>query len=174
MGIFDKARDATEAAATRAAELREQAGDVASTFTERATSSVREQTTDLAAGLRERAGTLSAGVADATIERAKVALADFNAALPILKLAGYTVSEVGVELGIPPKIVASFANAEAVPDEQVEEMLKQHEDAPFASVLVRALMGARKLQNAVKVGGLRPKGLALNIGLSPSVVVRFG
>ena len=159
MGIFDKAKEATEAA---------------SKVSERASSALREQTSELTAGLRERAATLSAGVADATIERTKAALADFNAALPILRLAGYTVSEVGVELGIPPKIVASFANAEAIPDEQIEEMLKQHEDAVLASMLVRALMGARKLQNAVKVGGLRPKGLALNIGLSPSVVVRFG
>jgi hypothetical protein len=159
MSIFDRAKEATEAA---------------SKVSERASSALREQSTDLAAGLRERAGTLSAGVADATIERAKAALADFSAALPILKLAGYTVSEVAVELGIPPKIVANFVHAEAVPDEQVEEMLKRHEDAPLASVLVRALMGARKLQDAVKVGGLRPKGLALNIGLSPSVVVKFG
>jgi len=30
------------------------------------------------------------------------------------------------------------------------------------------------VQNAAKVGGLRPNGLALNIGLSPSVVVKFG
>jgi hypothetical protein len=89
------------------------------------------------AGLRERTATLSAGVADVAVERAKAALA-------------------------------------AVPDEQVEEMLKQHEDAALASMLVRALMSARKLQAAVKVGGLRPKGLALNIGLSPSVAVKFG
>jgi hypothetical protein len=93
---------------------------------------------------------------------------------PVLKLAGYTVSEVAVELGIPPKILASFARAEAVADEQVEQMLKQHEDAPLASMLVRALVNAQKLQDAASISGLRPKGLALNIGLSPSVIVKFG
>jgi hypothetical protein len=52
-------------------------------------------------------------------------------------------------------------------------MLKEHEDAVLATMLVRTLMSARKLQNATKIGGLRPSGLAVSIGLSPSVVVRF-
>ncbi len=174
MGILDKAKEVSTAATTRAAELRDQATDVASSATERAAASLREQTSDLATGLRERAATLSASVTDATIGRVKTAIVDFNAALPIVALAGYTVSEVAVELGIPPKIVANFATTETVPDEQVEEMLKQHEDAVLATMLVRALMGARKLQYAIKVGSLRPKGLAITIGISPSVVVKFG
>jgi hypothetical protein len=134
----------------------------------------KEATGSAVSELRERAASISAGLTDATIERAKTALADFNAALPILRLAGYSVSEVGVELGIPPKIVASFAVADMLPDEEVEAMLAKHEDAPLACLLVRTLTRARKLQDSVKVGGLQRKGLALNIGLSPSVVVRFG
>jgi hypothetical protein len=173
MGILDKARGAIDAAATRATDLREQAADVTSSVTERATSTIRDQTSELALGLRDRAAALSAGVADVALERAKSALADLSAALPILKLAGYTVSDVSVELGLPPKIVASFASGEALPDEQILEMLKEHEDAVLATMLVRTLMSARKLQNATKIGGLRPSGLAVSIGLSPSVVVRF-
>jgi hypothetical protein len=174
MGILDKAKEVTTAATARAAELRDQATDAASNVTERATESLRDQTSDLAAGLRERTAAMSASVADATVGRVKAAIADFNAALPIIALAGYAVSEVAVELGIPPKIVANFASMDTVPDEQVESMLKQHEDAMLATMLVRTLMGARKLQNATKVGSLRPKGLAITIGLSPSVVVKFG
>jgi hypothetical protein len=174
MGILDKAREALESAATHASDLREQASDITSSVADRATTSLREQTTELTIGLRDRASALSTAVADAAVERSKAALADFSAALPILKLAGYTVSEVAVELGIPPKIVANFSSAEAIPDEQITDMLKEHEDAVLASMLVRALMAARKLQSAAKVGSLRPNGLALNIGLSPSVVVKFG
>jgi hypothetical protein len=170
MGILEIAKNATDVATACAAELRDQAASV----TERAASSLREQTVELVAGFRDHATALSAGVAEAAFDRTKEALEDLNAALPILKLAGYTVSEVSVELGLPPKIVASFANAEPVPDEQVEELLRRHEDALFASALIRALMVARRLQAAVKVGSLRPKGLALNIGLAPSVGVRFG
>ncbi len=101
MGILDKAKEVSTAATTRAAELRDQATDAASSATERAAASLREQTSDLAAGLRERAATLSASVTDATIGRVKTAIVDFNAALPIVALAGYTVSEVAVEVGMP-------------------------------------------------------------------------
>jgi len=174
MGIFDKAKEVTTAAATRAAELRDQASDAASNVSERAAESMRDQTAELAAGLRERTAAISASVADATIGRVKSTIDDFNAALPIVALAGYTVSEVAVELGIPPKIVANFASLDSVADEQVEAMLKQHEDAMLATMLVRTLMSARRLQNATKIGNLRPKGLAVTIGLTPSVVVKFG
>ena len=174
MGILDKAKEVTTSAAVRASELRDHATDAATNVTERAAASLRDQTSDLAAELRERTAVLSASVAEATIGRIKAAIADFNAALPIIALAGYVVSEVAVELGIPPKIVASFASGEAVPDDQVEEMLAQHEDALLATTLVRALMSARKLQYATKIGGLRPKGLAITIGISPAVVVKFG
>lgn len=174
MGLFDKAKEATVAATTRAAELRDQAAEAATSVSERAAASLRDQTTDLAADFRERAATLSAGVADVTIGRVRTALSDFNAALPIISLAGYTVSEVAVELGIPPKIVANFASIESVSDEKIEEILKQHQDAVLATMLVRAIMSARKLQDGMKIGSLRPKGLAISIGLSPSVVVKFG
>jgi len=174
MSIRDKAKEISTAAATRATELRDQVVDTASNIKEKATESLRDQASDFAADLRERTAALSASVADASIGRVKAAIADFNAALPIIALAGYTVSEVIVELGIPPKIIANFASTETLSDEQIEEMLKQHEDALLATMVVRALMGARKLQSATKVGGLRPKVLALAIGVSPSVIVKFG
>lgn len=62
MGILDKAREVTAAATTRAAELRDQATDAASSATERAAASLREQASDLATDLRERAATLSAAL----------------------------------------------------------------------------------------------------------------
>ena len=150
MGILDKAREVTAAATTRAAELRDQATDAASSASERAAESLREQASDLAAGLRERAAAISASVTDATIGRVKTAIVDFNAALPIIALAGYTVSEVAVELGYSTEDCRQFCERETVPDEQVEEMLRQHEDALLATMLVRTLMAARKLQDATK------------------------
>jgi hypothetical protein len=173
MGLLEKAKAVSDTAAQRAADLRAQAAGVASTVAEKATS-LGEQTTGIAGDLRERAGTLSAGLADAALERAEVALADFNATLPVLKRAGYTVSEVSVELGLPPKIVALFALAETVPDDEIERMLHEYADAKLATVLVHALVRAQKLQGAIAIGGLRPKGIALEMGFTPAVVVKFG
>jgi hypothetical protein len=174
MSLFEKTKTVTDTAAQRAAELREHAASVASSVAERA-ASLGEQTTGIANNLRERAGAISSGLADAVLESAKLALSDFNAALPVLKRAGYTVSEVSVEFGVPPKLVAVFALAEVVPDDQVEQMLKEYADAKLARMLVHALVRAHKLQGMITIGGgLHPKGIAVEMGLTPSVVVKFG
>lgn len=174
MAIISNIKEATENARTGAVELGTQAMNAAAAATERASTSVLEQTGALASDLKERVASMSAGVSDVTVDSVKNMLSDFNATLPILKLAGYSVGDISVELGIPPKIVANFSSEEFVSEESIEEMLKQHDNPALASILVRALIRARKLQDSLKVGGLRPRGLALNIGISPSVVIKFG
>lgn len=173
MSLLEKAKAASDTAAARATSLKEQAAGMASSVAERATS-LGEQTSGIASDLRERAGALSTGLADAALERAKVALSEFNATLPVLKRAGYTVNEVSVELGLPPKVVAVFALAEVVSDEKVEELLQEFADAKVATMLVRALVRAHKLQAAIAIGGLHPKGIALEMGLTPAAVIKFG
>jgi hypothetical protein len=127
-----------------------------------------------AAGVRELAAKLSAIVADAAIERARESLIDFSEVMPILKLAGYAVSEVSVELGLPPKIVASFESLPPVPEKDVEALFQRHEHELIATTIIRALVRARKLQDSVKVGDFKPKGLSLSVSVPPSIVVRFG
>jgi hypothetical protein len=127
-----------------------------------------------AAGIRELAAKLSVLLADAAIDRARESLDDFAEVMPILKLAGYTVSEVAVELGLPPKIVASFESLPPVSEQDVEALLKRHEHELVATTMIRALVRARKLQESVKVGDFSPKGLSLSVSVPPSIVVRFG
>lgn len=170
MGIVEKAKEAVNTAVSRSGEISGQAVAAA----ERASTAVRDQTVELSSDVRERLTSMSFDVADSTVARVTAVLAEFNAALPILKLAGYSVGDISVDLGLPPKMTANFSTEETVADEVIEEMLGQHENAALASMLVRALMRARKVQDSVTVGGLRPKGLALNIGLVPSVTIRFG
>jgi hypothetical protein len=52
-------------------------------------------------------------------------------------------------------------------------MLAEHTDEKLATLLVRTLIMANRLQSSVNIGGLHPKGIALEIGFSPTVVVRF-
>jgi hypothetical protein len=173
MSLFEKAKAATDSAAQRAAELKDQAAGVASSVAGKATA-LSEQTTGMATDLRDRASTLSTELADAAFDRVKATMNDFNNALPILKRAGYTVSGVSVGLGIPPKISADFALAEVVPDDVVEALLQEYAEAKLATMLVRALVRAHKLQLAIHIGGLRPKGIGVDIGLPPSVTIKFG
>jgi hypothetical protein len=172
MSLFEKAKAATDTAAQKAAELRGQASELKGAVADRA-SSLTEQTRGLASDVRDKAGALSASLADAAFERANLALGELNATLPILKRAGYTITEVSVQVGVPPKISAVFALAEEVPDDQIEQLLAENAEAKLAALLVHTLVRAHKLEGAMQVGGLRARGIAIDVGLTPSVTIKF-
>ncbi len=155
MGIIEKAKEATGATAEKAAALKGRASSAVSDLTE------------LAAA--------KAGAAlDASFGQVTQAVADFNAALPIVREAGYTLDAVTVEVSISPKIVASFGVAEVLSQEETERIAQEHAESELAVMIIRTLHRAGKVQSALTVGGLRPLGLAISIGLSPSVSIKFG
>jgi hypothetical protein len=154
MNVFGKAKDAKDAVAQRASALKEHAGD-------------------LATGLKEHAGDTVASVAAAALERAQATLSELNATLPILKSAGYTLSDVQVEIGLSPKVQATFNTASALTDAEIEVIAAEHTEKKLAVTLLRALVGASRLQSRVTIGDLKPVGIDVQIGLSPAVVVKF-
>jgi hypothetical protein len=100
-------------------------------------------------------------------------LADFNAALPALREVGYTLDGMNIDLGVPPKIVANFSGGDSAPDEKVEELLKENAGHDLTVLLVKSIHQATKLQARITIKGLRPRGLSIEIGLVPKVVVKF-
>jgi hypothetical protein len=111
---------------------------------------------------------------DAGLRKVVEMLDDFNAALPIVREAGYTLSSVDVGIGLPPKVSASFVASAEVSPENVERVLAEHADKKFTMLLVRALYQAWLVQRKIAVAGLKPKGLSVEIGLIPVVTVKFG
>ncbi len=110
---------------------------------------------------------------DASLGKVVETLDDFNAALPVVREAGYTLSSVDIGIGLPPKVSASFLASDDVSPENVERLLVEHADKKFTTLLVRALYQAWQLQRKIKVVGLQPKGLSVEIGLIPVVTVKF-
>ncbi len=165
MSLLDKARVVTGNAAQKANELKEQAAERAS--------SLSDQTKGLASDVRDRATALSSELADATMDRAKAAMSDLNAALPLLKRAGYSLKEVTLQIGVTPKIAAVFTLNETVSDAHMQELLAENPDAKLATMLLRTLASTSKLQAAIHIGGLRSTGIAVDIGFPPSVYVKF-
>jgi len=155
VGILDKAKDATGAAAEKAAALKERASSAVSDLTEQAAA---------------KAG----AIFEVGFDPVTRAIADFNATLPIVREAGYTLGEVNVEVGLSPKISASFVVAQALSDEQTMRVEKEHADSKLAVMIIRMLHRAGKLQSALTVGSPRPLGLSISIGLAPSVTIKFG
>jgi hypothetical protein len=144
----------------------------------------REQAASAATGLRDKVSdqvgnardVLAAGTAelrDAGIARLRESLEDFNATLPALREAGYTLTEVSVGIGIPPTVVATFRAADSITEEQAARVIEENKDRTLTIFLVRALFQAWKLQTSVNIAGMKPRGIAVELGLTPSVVVKF-
>ena len=108
--MLDKAKQMKEQAAQKAAELREQASNTAGALKESVASSaegMKESVSVRAGEMKESALQVAADAKEASVNKAKEIIDQFNASLPIVRKAGYTVTEVEIALGIPPKISAS-------------------------------------------------------------------
>src|SRR5262249_54143391 len=122
-----------------------------------------------AADVKEQA----ADAREAGLEKMGGLLDDFNAALPVLRKAGFTVKGVNIELGVPPKVVAEFYCAADITEEEVDTLTQENADRKFTVLLLRSLLQAWKLHSKFHIAGMRVNELAVVIGLLPLVTLKF-
>ncbi|MES1205368.1 MAG: hypothetical protein ABUS79_05475 [Pseudomonadota bacterium] len=125
---------------------------------------------------REKAIELKNGqgsmLADAGMAKARDALALLNDALPLLKQAGCSPSEVDVDIGLPPKVVANFATSE-VSEEAITRITAANPDKKLACAILKALQQGARWQKAIEVGDLHASTLAIEISLIPCIKLSF-
>ncbi len=138
-----------------------------------AASGLRSAVSDQMVSARDLLASGAADLRDASTARLREALEDFNATLPALREAGYTLTEVAVSIGIPPTVVATFRASDSVTEEGAARVIEENKDRTLTVFLVRALFQAWKLQTSVDIAGMKPRGISVEIGLTPSVVVKF-
>ena len=160
--LLNEARKARDSAAAAASDLARQASETADSLKAKA-ADVKEQ-------LAEQASEMS----DLGVTKLNETLAELNASLPVLREAGYIIDGVTIKLGMPPKIVANFSGGGGVSGERIEALLAEHAERKLTVLLVKSVYHATKLQSLVNVKGLRPTGVSVEIGLVPSVAVKFG
>jgi hypothetical protein len=155
--VFNEAQMAKEAAAAKARDFVGQASV--------STGDLRSKASELKGKIAEQAS----GMGEMSLAKLGEMLAEFNAALPVLRAAGYTLRNVEIELGIPPKVIANFSGHGGV----VPELTNEDAERPLTVLLLKSVHQATKLQSMITIKGLRPSGLAVEIGLVPRVVVTF-
>jgi hypothetical protein len=186
-GVFDKAKQVREQAAARAQEMREQAASKAAGMKDAVTtraSDMKDSVVTRAADVKESVSTAASEATDsmkkaaleakdASIEKMRQAIDDFNASLPLIREAGYHVGEVAIGIGLPPKIVATFSAAPDITEEHVNEVIEAHSDKRLTVLIVRSLLAAWKVQNKINIVGMKPRGMAVELGIVPSVTIKF-
>lgn len=122
---------------------------------------------------REKALEFTEGeLANAGVAKVRELLSRFNDALPLLEEAGCTPSEVEVEVGLPPKVVAYFVTSE-VSEEAIARITAANPERTLACAILKALAKGARLQRGVEIGRLRSSTLAVEIGLSPVLKLTY-
>lgn len=98
---------------------------------------------------------------------------EVNELLPVIKQAGYHVEGVDLTASINPKV---YLRCKMEIDISLEE--RQKLEATLASkrisnVVVRALFRVSDAQKKFQFGTMRPAGVVIELGLSPSVTVTY-
>lgn len=97
---------------------------------------------------------------------------DFHAALPQLKKAGYTLTELEIEFGIPPKLIPHFFHDPTV-ELHLDDTLKALQGNSVGTTLMLALAQAGDLQHDASVAGMQFNYIEVELGPVPSLKLQY-
>ena len=159
--LIDAAKKVSESVAAKASDLTQSATQTSDALA------------DIATGVKDQLADVTAEMKSLGIAKLDEALADFNAALPVLREAGYVLESASIKLGLVPQVTANFSAGTPVPETRVEALLSEHAERKLTTLMVKTVYQATKLQSALNIRGMRPSGLSVDVGLVPQVTVKF-
>ena len=166
--LFGQAKKARDQAQARASSVANKASAISAKAGE-----LKELAATKAGEAKAEVKAKAGEIVDAGAAKLNELLADFNAALPVIRQGGYTLAGVDIDVGLPPKVTAAFSVSDDVSDERVEQLVTEHAERKLTVMLLKSLHRARTLQMKIQIGGLKPKGLAVQVGIIPTVTVKF-
>ncbi len=134
---------------------------------------IADRATAGAADLKEQAAAKAGELRETSTTKVIESVNALNTALPILKEAGFEVSGVSIELGLPPCVSAAFAVAKEISEEKLGVLLEEHAEQKLTVLLLTARRQAWRLQSKVHIVGMSPRTISVQLGLPPSVTVSF-
>lgn len=96
----------------------------------------------------------------------------FQDALPHLKKAGYTLTELEVELGIPPKLIPHFHHDRSV-HLNMDMAIAEMGDNNIGVMLIRILAHAGEIQGELNMADLPFDDIEVELGAIPSVKLQY-
>jgi hypothetical protein len=123
----------------------------------------------VAGDLASKAGDLK----DIGVEKIKATVEELNTTLPYVREVGYSVTRVGIELALAPKIVVSLYKVFDVEAERFDAVLKELAQYKVFCTVLGALRQVNNLQAKIQFQGRCLKEVEIELGLPPSVKMVF-
>ena len=121
-----------------------------------------------AAEVKALVGDPSAKVSDVTLD----VVSNLNDALPHFSNAGYTMDELEIEIGVPPKLIPHFTVDETLV-ENTDQSLADLEGNTVGYALFKALLKAADLQQKIVIVGMSFARIEIELGLIPAVRLSY-
>lgn len=97
---------------------------------------------------------------------------DFNRALPHLKRAGHILTELEVEIGIPPKLIPHFYHDPKVKVHE-KQVMAALDDNPLGRMVLLALLKAGDFQKGLEVGNMQFNNIEIELGPVPALKLQY-
>jgi len=92
---------------------------------------------------------------------------------PLIEATGFDMTDIGVDMGIPPGISISFIKEKDVVPETIDQILEENKDKEMLKIIVRALQKADNLQKGMNLSHYKFRGLTMKLGLPPDMSLKF-
>ena len=112
------------------------------------------------------------GLKDMGEDKIKEVINNFNEARPFLEDAGYKLSGLQIEMGVPPKLTTEFECNNAS-EEKINSALESLKDNKVGLMVLKSLIKANGLQNGISLKGLKFSNIEIEVGLIPNVRLIF-
>ena len=97
---------------------------------------------------------------------------EFNAALPYLSKAGYTLHELEVELGLPPKLIPHFVYSADL-DSDEGAAVENLEDNRFGYSLLKVLRTAGNIQEKLQFNNMLFSHVEIELSFVPNIRLAY-
>jgi hypothetical protein len=98
---------------------------------------------------------------------------DVLAVLPILEQAGYRTNEFKIGIALAPIIEVSFSRMEEVPEDELEALIKEHEDKKMFNMILSMLNTANSLSTKLDADDFNFHETVVEITVPPKVSLRY-
>ena len=112
------------------------------------------------------------GLKDMGGDKVKEIIKDFDEARPHLESAGYKLSGLEIEMGVPPKLTTEFECGEAS-EEKINLALEGLKGNKVGTIVLKSLIKANGLQSGISMKGLNFSHIEIDVGLIPTVRLIF-
>jgi hypothetical protein len=117
-----------------------------------------------AADVKDKVGDPSGRVGDAILD----VVNNLNDSLPHLAKAGYTMDQLEIEIGVPPKLIPHFTFDKTLV-ENTGQVLTDLEGNAIGSALLKALLKSADLQEKIVINGMSFSRVEIELSLVPAV-----